>query len=69
MHSPQLTQASTFILASVPCISMAECWHTFEHFAQPMHPTVQFFLTTAPLSMLEHATVYSLDFGTILIIF
>jgi len=51
------------------CISMAECWHTFEHFAQPMHPTVQFFLTTAPLSMLEHATVYSLDFGTILIIF
>src|SRR5690606_37177437 len=68
MHSPQLMQTSEFILASVPSNVIASTGQTFAHFLNPIQPTLQFFLTTAPLSKLLHATVYSLHFGTISII-
>ena len=68
MHSPQLVQISGFILAKVPSNVIASTEQTFAHFLHPIQPTLQFFLTIAPLSKLLHATVYSLHFGVISII-
>jgi hypothetical protein len=48
---------------------MASTGHTFAHLLHPIQPTLQFFLTTAPLSRLLQATVTQDDLGTSLMIF
>src|SRR5690554_2548113 len=48
---------------------MASAGHTLAHLLHPMQPTLQFFLTTPPLSRLLQETLTLDDLGTSLIRF